>query len=210
MKVLVATTNAGKKAEFAKMLDMPGIEWLGLGDLGEYDEVEETGSTFAENAGIKALGYAQQTGLWTIADDSGLEIDALDGAPGIHSARFSGTHKTHDDKHLIDHENTEKVLRLLADVPDGKRSARFRCCLCLARPGEVLAETDGTFEGVITREKAGTNGFGYDPILYIPEKNRTVAQMDRDEKNDMSHRGQAVFKLRPILRELINRQNLIP
>jgi XTP/dITP diphosphohydrolase len=203
MKILVATTNAGKKREFQAILNIPGIEWIGLSELPGFDEVEETGETFAENAAIKACGYAKQTGLWTIADDSGLEIDALDGAPGVHSARFSGTHKVHDEKQLIDHENTEKALALLEGVPAEKRTARFRCCLCLANPEKVLAQTEGVFEGIITTEKRGTNGFGYDPILYIPEKGKTVAQMQSYEKNSISHRAKAVMKLKPILERML-------
>ncbi|AQQ70209.1 Non-canonical purine NTP pyrophosphatase [Limihaloglobus sulfuriphilus] len=205
MKILVATTNSGKKREFQALLNIPEVEWLSLSDLPEFQEVEETGNTFAENASIKACGYAKQTGLWTVADDSGLEIDALDGAPGIHSARFSGTHKVHDDKQLIDHENTEKALALLEGVPNEKRTARFRCCLCLASPDEVLAQTDGVFEGIISTEKRGTNGFGYDPILYIPEKGKTVAQMQSYEKNSISHRAKAVMKLKPILEKMLRK-----
>lgn len=204
VKILVATSNAGKKAELEALLD-GDVEWLSLADLKNYTEVEEDGKTFEENAQKKALGYAKQSGLLTIADDSGLEIDALGGEPGVHSARFSGTHKDHSSKDLIDHENIAKVLRLMEDVPAEKRTARFKCCLCVASPEKVLIQTEGTLEGSITTEKRGHNGFGYDPVFYVPQKDKTTAQMSKEEKNELSHRGQAVQKLGPLLKDLINK-----
>ncbi|GAJ17398.1 unnamed protein product, partial [marine sediment metagenome] len=124
--------------------------WVGLGEFKDIDEIKEDGASFAENARKKASGYAKATGFWTIADDSGLVVDALGGEPGVKSARFSGEKLEGEDRTLIDHRNIAKVLELLKDVPEEKRTARFVCCLCLASPEEILAETQGTAEGVIT------------------------------------------------------------
>ena len=199
-KILVATTNPGKIAELRAMLDFD-VEWVGLSDLVGIGEIEEDGETFAENARKKAVGYAKKTGLWTIADDSGLVVDALRGAPGVKSARFSGDKEA--DRTLLDRKNTAKVLRLLEGVPKEKRTARFVCHLCLASPEGILAETEGTLEGVIAEEEAGENGFGYDPIFFVPHLNKTVAQLSREEKNAISHRGNAIRKLKLLLTKLI-------
>jgi len=202
-KILVATTNPGKIAELRAMLDFD-VEWLGLSDFSDIAEIKEDGSTFAENARKKAIGYAKVTGLWTIADDSGLVIDALGGAPGVKSARFSGEKTINNDGTLIDHRNIAKVLELLEDVPKEKRKARFICCLCLASPEQILIETEGTLKGLITDREIGNNGFGYDPIFFVPHLNKTVAQLTREEKNAISHRGNAIRKLKPLLIELMS------
>jgi XTP/dITP diphosphohydrolase len=213
-KILVATTNAGKLAEISEMLDLD-IEWLNLSDFPDVKEIQEDGKTFAENARKKALGYAKQTGLWTLADDSGLVVDALDGAPGVKSARFSlaptpavgvtepqalvsGKNRT-----LLDHKNMQKILTLLRDIPTEKRTAKFVCCLCLASSEKVLIETTGKLEGIIAANPAGSNGFGYDPIFFVPKIGKTVAQLISSEKNAISHRGQAVRKLKPLLEKLL-------
>jgi len=234
-KILVATTNPGKIAEIRAMLDF-GVEWLGLSDFSDIGEIEEDGETFAENARKKAVGYARQTGLWTIADDSGLVIDALDGAPGVHSARFSSEQSRDSNgagrnRTLLDHKNMAKVLKLLEGVPKEKRTARFVCCLCLACPAcpakpflgrsgepactepcrsvegaspeKVLAETEGTLEGIIADKEIGSNGFGYDPIFFVPSLNKTVAQLTHEEKNAISHRGNAIRQLKHFLGQLI-------
>ncbi|OQA00493.1 MAG: dITP/XTP pyrophosphatase [Planctomycetes bacterium ADurb.Bin401] len=214
MKILVATTNPGKLKEISEMLDFD-IEWKSLADFPDIKEVEEDGKTFAENAQKKALGYAKQTGLWTLADDSGLVVDALGGLPGVNSARFSGqsrdnSHPSRDsngavvNRDLIDHKNMAKLLSLMENIPDEKRTARFACCLCLAAPDKILAETSGSLQGTIIRKEQGTNGFGYDPIFYIPGLKKTVAQLDSEQKNNISHRGRAIEKLKPILRQLIS------
>ena len=197
-KILVASTNPGKLKELREML-RGDIEWVGLSDFPGIGEIEEDGRTFAENARKKALGYAKATGLWTLADDSGLVIDALGGQPGVKSARFSGDKDK--NRGLLDHKNMAKVLTLLDGVPTAKRTARFVCCLCIASPEEVLIETEGKLEGVIANEQAGENGFGYDPIFFVPELNKTVAQMTSEEKNAISHRGNAIRKLKPKLEE---------
>ncbi|MDH4240601.1 MAG: XTP/dITP diphosphatase [Phycisphaerae bacterium] len=199
-KILVATTNPGKAAELQAMLDLD-VKWLTLADFPNVPEVKEDGTTFSENARKKAVGYAKATGLWTIADDSGLVIDALDGAPGVESARFSGVKSP--DRTLIDHKNIAKVLELLKGVPSDKRTARFVCSLCLANPDEILIETQGTLEGLITDKEIGNNGFGYDPVFFVPNQNKTVAQLNREEKNAISHRGNAIRKLKPQLAQLL-------
>jgi XTP/dITP diphosphohydrolase len=201
-KILVATTNKGKLAELSAMLD-GDIEWVSLKDFSNIPEVVEDGKTFAENARKKALGYAKATGLWTIADDSGLVIDALGGAPGVNSARFSGEKLPHEDRTLIDHRNITKVLELLKDMPYEKRTARFVCCLCLASPEKILAETEGKWDGIIIDEETGTGGFGYDPIMYIPRLQKTAAQLAPEEKNAHSHRANALNQLKPILQHLL-------
>ncbi|MCX5635178.1 MAG: XTP/dITP diphosphatase [Planctomycetota bacterium] len=199
-KILIATTNPGKIAELSAMLDAD-VQWVNLSDFKDISEIKEDGQTFAENARKKALGYAKETGLWTIADDSGLVIDALGGQPGVKSARFSGAKDK--ERTLIDHKNIAKVLKLLEGVPKEKRTAKFVCCLCMAGADKVLIETQGSLEGLIIDRETGTNGFGYDPIFFVPKLNKTVAQMDADEKNAISHRGNAIRKLRPLLNELL-------
>jgi len=199
-RILVASTNPGKIAELRAMLG-DDVEWVSLSDFPNNPEIEEDRQTFAENARKKALEYAKATGLWTIADDSGLVIDALDGAPGVKSARFSSEKEI--NRTLLDHKNMAKVLKLLEGVPAEKRTARFVCCLCLASPEGILAETEGTLEGVIAEEEAGENGFGYDPIFFVPKLGKTVAQLSREEKNAISHRGGATRKLKPLLEELL-------
>ena len=199
-KILIATTNPGKIAELSAMLDAD-VQWVNLSDFNGVGEIKEDGQSFAENARKKAIGYAKKTGLWTIADDSGLVIDAIGGQPGVKSARFAGA--TDKDRKVIDRKNFGKVLKLLKDVPKEKRSARFVCCLCLASPEKVLIETEGMLEGIIIDEPVGENGFGYDPIFFVPKLNKTVAQLTADEKNAISHRGNAIRKLKPLLNELL-------
>ena len=199
-KILVATTNPGKIAELKAMLDAD-VKWLSLADFSNIAEVKEDGATFVENACKKAIGYAKATGLWTIADDSGLVIDALQGGPGIESARFCG--KKNKNRELIDRRNIAKVLKLLKGLPPEKRTARFVCCLCLASPEEILIQTQGTLEGLIIDRPIGENGFGYDPIFFLPQLGETVAQMTPDEKNAISHRGNAIRKLKPLLDKLL-------
>ena len=201
-EILVATGNPGKIVEIRAMLEAD-VRWLGLADLPPIAEIEEDGSTFAENARKKAAGYATATGLWTLADDSGLVVDALGGAPGVKSARFSGEKPKDADRTLIDHRNIAKTLELLKDVSKDKRTARFICHLCLAGPGRILLETEGTLEGLITDREIGQNGFGYDPIFFVPHLNKTIAQLTGEEKNAISHRGNAIRKLKPLLDNLL-------
>lgn len=204
-RILVATTNPGKLAELSELLGAANeqIEWLCLKDYPDVGEVVEDGDTFAENARKKALGYAKVTDLWTIADDSGLVIDALNGAPGIYSARYAAQECPSSHQRDIDIANYQKVMAELEGVPDEKRTARFTCALCLASPEKVLLETEGFIEGVINQGPVGENGFGYDPIFYIPSLNRTAAQLNNHEKNRISHRANAIANFKPLLRNLL-------
>ncbi|MFH1614983.1 MAG: RdgB/HAM1 family non-canonical purine NTP pyrophosphatase [Planctomycetota bacterium] len=199
-KIVVASTNPGKLAELSAMLDLD-VEWLSLADFPDIAEVVEDADTFAQNARRKALGYACATGLWTIADDSGLVVDALGGAPGVKSARFSG--EKVEQRRLLDHRNMAKVLGMLKGIPPEKRTARFVCCLCLACPEKVLAETQGKLEGFIAEEEHGTNGFGYDPIFFVPNLGKTVAQLSLQQKNEISHRADAISQLKPLLADIL-------
>ncbi|HYW81422.1 MAG TPA: RdgB/HAM1 family non-canonical purine NTP pyrophosphatase [Thermoguttaceae bacterium] len=209
--ILVATTNPGKVRELRAMLG-DAVQWASLADFPNVSEVVEDGATFAENARKKATEYAQATGLWTLADDSGLVVDALDGAPGVKSARFSGEVPPGTDRKVTDRRNIAKLLELLKDVPAEKRTARFVCHLCLATPHvaqppsgapQVLIETSGKVEGRIIDEPAGTNGFGYDPVFFVPELGKTVAQLPDEQKNAISHRGNAIANFKPLLAELL-------
>lgn len=210
-KILIATTNPGKIAEIRAMLDpcsQAGIQWVALSDFPHVGRIEEDGSTFAENARKKALGYAKATGLWTIADDSGLVVDALGGEPGVKSSRFSGERES--NRKLLDHKNMAKVLKLLQAVPKEKRTARFICCLCLASPKKPLIETQGMLEGLIADKEIGQNGFGYDPIFFVPSLNKTVGQLSPEEKNAISHRSQAIRKLKRLLDNILQSPGGIP
>lgn len=202
-EIVIATTNPGKFKELSEMLDTDKVIWKSLKDFDGLVEVVEDGSTFIENARKKAIGYAQQINSWVIADDSGLMIDALNGQPGINSARFSGEKDA--DRGLIDHKNIQKVLRLMDGTPAQKRTARFVCALCVASPMEILLESQGVLNGFITEKKVGENGFGYDPIFWSKDKNKGIAQMTAEEKNSISHRGNAIKKLKPFLDELVAR-----
>ncbi len=207
MKILVATTNPGKLQELTELLGgiAADIHWTCLRDFPNIPEVEEDGDTFAQNARKKALGYAKATGLWTLADDSGLVIDALNGRPGVHSARFAADECQSTDRKVIDIANYQKALRLLQNVPHSERTARFVCHLCLANEKETLLQVEGDVEGVIIDSPVGDNGFGYDPIFYVPELKKTAAQLENEEKNKISHRGNAIRKLKPLLEQLLKK-----
>jgi len=193
---LVATHNPGKVEEFAAMLADRKLTWLGLADVGVTLDVPETGRTFYENAVLKARGYAAESGLITLADDSGLEVDALNGRPGIHTGRFGGEGLTHAQRY-------QKLLSQMLGVPWAARTARFRCVIVVARPdGALLGSTEGICEGVIAEGPAGDGGFGYDPVFYLPDRQQTLAQLDPGDKNQISHRGQALRKIEPLLRQL--------
>lgn len=184
LTLVVATNNEHKLRELAAMLaDLP-VRVLGLREFPGAPPVNETGTTFAENAILKARAAAEHTGRWAMADDSGLEVDALDGQPGVYSARFAGPDAT-------DGENNDKLLRLLEHVPDEERTARFRCALALVSPtGEIFVD-EGTCEGVIARAPRGSGGFGYDPLFVVPELGRTFAELPPSVKDRISHRARA-------------------
>ncbi|WP_072570519.1 MULTISPECIES: XTP/dITP diphosphatase [unclassified Enterobacter] len=193
-KVVLATGNAGKVRELASLLNDFGLDVVAQTELG-VDSVEETGLTFIENAIIKARHAAKVTGLPALADDSGLAVDVLGGAPGIYSARFSGVDAT-------DQQNLEKLLEELQDVPDDKRQAQFHCVLVYMRHADdpTPLVCHGSWQGVITREQAGNGGFGYDPIFFVPSLGKTAAELTREEKSAISHRGQALKLLLEAMR----------
>lgn len=201
MKLLLATSNPHKIEEIAAVLMPLGIEVSGLNTLDEIPpEPAEDADTFEANARLKAIGYAQSTGRVCLADDSGLEVDALGGAPGVHSARYAGLGETRDDR---DAANNAKLLAELKDVPDEQRTARFICAMCLASPGgSILAETRGEFPGVIARAPRGTNGFGYDPLLYLPDVDCSSAELTPEAKNARSHRGNATRQMAEVIQDL--------
>jgi XTP/dITP diphosphohydrolase len=188
--LLVATGNPHKVEEIAAVLGPLGFRLAGLDSLGRsLPEPEEDGATFEANARIKAVAYARMTGRRCLADDSGLEVDALDGAPGVRSARFAGVGSTRAER---DAANNALLLDRLRGVPPERRHARFVCAMCVADPdGTIVAESRGTFPGVILEAPRGANGFGYDPLLFLPEEGRSSAELASDEKNARSHRGHA-------------------
>lgn len=202
MKILLATQNQGKVKELQEMLSDTQIDVLSLRDIENWEDVEETGSTFAENASLKARIAAERTGYIALADDSGLEVDALNGAPGVYSARYAGEPK--DDEH-----NNEKLLKALEKVPDEERTARFRCALVIATPDGKEFLTEGTVEGRISRMRRGKDGFGYDPLFFMPDFGRTMAELTVTQKNKVSHRAQAFQKAIPILKELAHASKII-
>ena len=198
MKLLLATTNLGKVRELKALLEKAKLpfEVVGLDAFPNYQSPEENGKTFAENARLKATACAKATGLLCLADDSGLCVDALQGAPGVHSARFAGA--GHNDA-----ANIEKLLELLKKVPTKSRTAHFACALCLSDPNGVIAECEGKCAGSIAAAPKGQNGFGYDPVFLLPD-GRTMAELSAAEKNLISHRGRAYQAVLPRLGALLD------
>jgi len=200
-KLLVATHNRGKVVEYSEMLAALDVVWLSLDDIGITLEVEETGDTFEANAILKSQTYAAETGLLTLADDSGLEVDALGGAPGIYTARYGGPGLTPKQRY-------EYLLANLHDVPWPLRSARFRCVISLAAAdGTLLGTAGGLCEGLIATEAAGNGGFGYDPVFYLPDRQQTMAQLAPDEKHAISHRGRALQAIKPLMRKILQEES---
>ncbi len=197
-RIVLATRNAGKIRELKDALRAFGLEVIGLDHFPEMPEVEETGSSFEENALLKARFTAEYTGLMAAADDSGLETDALGGLPGVYSARFAELRPAPPDADPADDKDTRNIrvlLHELAAVPDSERTARFVCAMCACTPDGACLTVRGTWEGRILRVPRGTNGFGYDPVFFDPEPARTAAQLSREEKNARSHRGKALRAL---------------
>ncbi len=191
-EIVIASKNAGKIREIRQIYsDLP----LSIVEDPALPEVVEDGSTFSENARKKAVEIARHAGKWALADDSGLEVDALGGAPGIHSARWSGKG---------DEANNDKLLAALRDVPAPARTARYRAVVVIASPdGRVIAEADGACEGLVGFERRGAGGFGYDPLFVVPQFGRTMAELEAGTKNSISHRGEALRRLRePLTRAL--------
>ncbi len=192
MNWLLATRNAGKLRENRAACALPGVEWVGLDAYPAIPEAPEPGATFGENARAKALYYAQRSGLVALADDSGLEVDALAGAPGVHSAHFAGEPRSDD-------ANNRRLIAELRSRPTASRTARFVCCMALAFHERILLESRGVLCGQIIDEPRGLNGFGYDPHFLTADSGLTLAELPTDAKNRISHRGQA---LRALLVEL--------
>lgn len=195
-KLLIATHNQGKLREFRQLLTDLDLEVTDLDAVGITHDVEETGTTFAENAILKARAYAEMTGLLTWSDDSGLEVDALDGRPGVYSARYGGPGLTSEDRYKL-------LLEELRAYPRDTWTARFRCVVALVLPNGELHQVDDTLEGIITDQPAGSHGFGYDPVFYLPEYQATLAELTPDIKNQISHRGKASRHAKQLLRQLL-------
>lgn len=195
-QIIIATRNQGKAREFKDFFAPFGIQALSLPELEkDLPDVEETGTTFEENAALKAEQIAEMLNKPVLADDSGLVVDPLDGRPGVYSARYAGKEKN-------DQANIEKLLEELTDVPKESRTARFVCVLAIAIPGEATIFRKGTCEGSIASSPAGTNGFGYDPIFIPTTYNQTLAELTKEEKNRISHRSDAVKQLNDWVRRL--------
>lgn len=192
----MATQNQGKIREMRKILTGIPAEILSLKNFPSVQQAEETGNSFEENAALKAVSIAKQTGLLAIADDSGLEVDALNGQPGIYSSRFAGPDATDEDRN-------QKLLQLLEDIPEQRRTARYRAVIAIATPEGEVSYTEGRCEGRILREERGDGGFGYDPLFLIPEYGKTMAELEMIEKNKISHRGKALKAARATLEKLI-------
>lgn len=194
-QIVLATKNQGKIKEMRALLAPLDIEVLSLADFAPIEDAEENGTTFQDNALIKARYYYEHTHVACLADDSGLEVDALGGRPGVYSARYSGENAT-------DATNNAKLLREMTDVAQDNRTARFRCSMALV-DGETVLTADGVCEGVILRELRGEGGFGYDPLFYVPRYDRTLAELTSDEKNAISHRGHAVRMMADKIAKLV-------
>jgi XTP/dITP diphosphohydrolase len=196
-KLLIATGNKGKVREYTDLLRGLHFELVTPGQQGITLEVDENGVTYEENARIKAEWCARSSGLLTLADDSGLEVDALGGEPGIRSSRYAG-------EGASDADRVNYLLSKMKDVPAEKRAARFKCVIAIAIPDRETQICSGQCEGVITFEPRGANGFGYDPVFYFPEYKRTMAELPEEIKNRISHRARAAQQARPILEKLGN------
>ncbi len=192
IRLLIGTQNPGKQREYQDLLAEVPVVWVGPAEVGLADlEVDETGATFEENARHKALVYARASGLLTLADDSGLEVDALGGQPGVQSARYAGSGASDADRY-------RKLLEVMTTVPDKERTARFVCVVALATPGGEVYIARGTVEGWIGRSPRGRQGFGYDPVFVLPD-GRHLAELLPAEKNAISHRARALEALKPTL-----------
>jgi XTP/dITP diphosphohydrolase len=194
--ILFGTSNPDKLEELRAILsDLPST-LLSLDDIAGASVVEETGATFAENAILKATAYARASGVLTLADDSGLEIDALGGEPGVYSARWAGVETPYSERFRI-------ILERLAGIPEDQRTARFHCVIAIARPDGLLATAEGILDGRIAHEPRGAAGFGYDPIFYVPAYGKTVAELPTEVKNQISHRARAAKQARQKLLDIL-------
>lgn len=195
-RLVIATHNKGKIREFRRLLSALPADLFSLDQVGVTVTVAETGTTYEENASVKATSYARASGITTIADDSGIEVDALDGAPGVQSAVFTGPGQT-------DEQRTGRLLELVDHVSDPHRTTRYHAILAVARPGGDCRTFEGVCEGRIIRRPRGEGGFGYDPIFLIPELSKTMAELTGEEKDRISHRGMAARAALPYLQSLL-------
>ena len=196
-EVVIATRNPGKLREIQAILSSFPLKFLSLEDFPDIPEVVEDGATFSENAGKKASIIARFTGRLAIADDSGLAVDALQGGPGVLSSRYAGENAT-------DQERCQKLLVEMASIPEGKRQAKFVCAMAVALPGGKMQVVEGECRGWITFAPRGKGGFGYDPVFFLPELGKTMAELEPEEKNRLSHRARALEKLKAILPEFLS------
>jgi XTP/dITP diphosphohydrolase len=196
-EVVIATRNPGKFREIKAILSSLPLKFFSLEDFPDMPEVVEDGATFSENAGKKARTIADFTGRPAIADDSGLAVDALQGRPGVFSSRYAGEKAT-------DRKRCQKLLEEMASIPQGKRQARFMCTMAVALPGGRMEVVEGECRGWITSAPRGKRGFGYDPIFFVPQFGKTMAELEPEEKNRISHRGRALEKLKAILPEFLS------
>ena len=194
-KLLLATNNAGKVKEYRSLLQGIPFELVTPKEMGNTMDVAETGATYRENARLKACSLAAQSGLLTLADDSGIEVDALNGEPGVVSARYAGENASNAER--VDH-----LLSELKDVPKEKRTARFYCLIAIAQPNGTVQFCDGECKGTIAFKPSGERGFGYDPIFYLPEWGKTMAELPVEVKNQISHRGTAAQKAKLLLQKM--------
>jgi XTP/dITP diphosphohydrolase len=194
-KLLLGTNNKGKLREYHSLLEGVPFELVSPADIGISADVAETGKSFSENASLKASFFMQESGLVTLADDSGLEVDALNGEPGVMSARYAGEHAT-------DIERIRFLLSRIEDIPWEKRTARFRAVIAIAVPGKEIYFAEGECPGYITFEPRGEKGFGYDPVFFVPELGKTMSELNPEVKNGISHRGKAALKAREILMQI--------
>jgi len=196
MKLVLATNNKDKIREIKNLFDSLGIEILTKDDFENFPDIEETGTTLEENAKLKSEGIFKFTGLPSMADDTGLEVDALGGQPGVYSSRFAGENATYDD-------NCNKLIDLMKSIPDERRTARFRTVIAITWDENSTETVDDVAEGTITRERAGANGFGSDPVFYFPQAKMTFAEMSLDAKNKVSHRGKALIQAKELVKSKI-------
>ena len=194
-KLLLATNNTGKVKEYRNLLQDVPFELVTPKEMGISMDVEENGATYEENARLKACALAKRSGLLTLADDSGIEVDVLDGAPGVMSARYAG-------KNASDAERVNFLLSKMKDVPEKKRTARFYCVIAIAQPNGQVVFCDGECQGIIALEPCGYNGFGYDPVFFFPGYGKTMAELPLEIKNQISHRGRAAQKARLLLNKM--------
>ena len=200
MILILATGNQGKVREIVTGLALPSLSYKSLNDFSGLPEIIEDGLSFLENALIKARTISRLLGLPVLADDSGLEVDFLKSQPGIYSARFAGPEAT-------DRANNEKLLSLMREVPDDQRAARFVCVMVLTLPSGEWVQAEGVCRGLISRSPLGDQGFGYDPVFYLPDFQKTMAQLPLEAKNKISHRARALEKIRPRLAAIMENQS---